>query len=145
MNYDVSTLDQLQAFGIDFISSIKSDAQQAKLITLSGDLGAGKTTLTQLLGKELGVSTDITSPTYVIEQRYDIKHPLFKTLVHIDAYRLEQEDDALKIGLEQTLSESTNLVIIEWPEKIADFLENYKKVEISIALEDEKRILEIRK
>ena len=143
MDHDVTTLEQLESYAESFLGSLSVFDDTATLITLTGDLGAGKTTFTQILGKKLGVTSEVTSPTYVIEQRYDIEHEHFSTLVHIDAYRLEQEDDALKIGLDQTLNDPKNLVIIEWPEKIADFLEKYLKTDITIELHDGVRMLSI--
>jgi len=140
--YDVTTLESLRAFAQHVIKDhINLEvAGQARLITLSGDLGAGKTTFTQILGELLGVSDGIDSPTYVIEQRYSITDSQsLDELVHIDAYRLEQEDDPLKIGLDQTLQDPAKLVVVEWPEKIEDFLQSYKKVEIILQLNGEKR------
>ena len=140
--YDVTTLESLREFAQHVIKDhINLEvAGQARLITLSGDLGAGKTTFTQILGELLGVSDGIDSPTYVIEQRYSITDSQsLDELVHIDAYRLEQEDDPLKIGLDQTLQDPAKLVVVEWPEKIEDFLQSYKKVEIILQLNGEKR------
>ena len=86
----------------------------------------------------------INSPTYVIEQRYPItNHSHFETLVHIDAYRLEQEGDPVKIGLDQTLQDPKNLVIIEWPEKIETFLKTYKKISLSLTQKDSDRFAQV--
>jgi len=143
---DVTTLKQMDDFSKSILDQLSTNVSpvDATIITLSGDLGAGKTTFTQFLGKHLGVTENINSPTYVIEQRYPALHHHFAELVHIDAYRLEQQDDAIKIGLDKTLDDPTNIVVIEWPEKIADFLENYKKIEIFLSSEDENRTAEIR-
>lgn len=141
--YDVSTLDQLSQFVDDFLLNLEKNTVGATIVTLSGDLGAGKTTFTQYVARALGVQGEVTSPTYVIEQRYDVDSSNFKSLVHIDAYRLEDEQDPYKIGLDKTLEDPHNFVVIEWPEKIQDFLKVYEKVSLSFSLEDEKRFLTI--
>ena len=142
-SHDISTLAQLSKFTQIFLSSLKIDNDVATLVTLSGDLGAGKTTFTQMIAESLGVESEVTSPTYVIEQRYACSKGEFKTLVHIDAYRLENEDDPYKIGLDHTLSEPGNLVVIEWPEKISGFLDSYRKINITITLDGDRRTLVI--
>jgi tRNA threonylcarbamoyladenosine biosynthesis protein TsaE len=94
----------------------------ATIIALSGELGAGKTTFVQALARELGVSEAVQSPTYVLMRSYPIAYRQFTTLIHIDAYRLERPEEfaALKPGT--FLSDPTNLVCIEWPEKAGDVL-----------------------
>jgi len=141
MKTDITILKNLEAYAGTFLASI-APGDIATVVTLSGDLGAGKTTFTQLLGKELGITNGITSPTYVIEQRYPVEHDYFKELVHIDAYRLDNDDDPIKIGLDQTLADPTKLVVIEWPERISTFLEQYKKHELFFTLNGEERFIE---
>ncbi len=141
--YTISNFEKLDAFAKQVLKEHISSSQpenQAKLITLSGNLGAGKTTLTQRIGALLEISDEINSPTYVIEQRYLIEgFHNFTELVHIDAYRLEQEEDPVRIGLDETIQDPTKIIIIEWPEKIADFLQDYTKIEITLSLEGEVR------
>lgn len=139
--YDITSISDLESFVGRMVESFVPIESQATLITLSGDLGAGKTTLTQKLGSVFGIAEDeINSPTYVIEQRYPISnHPYFNELVHIDAYRLEQKDDPYKIGLDQTLRDPSKLVVIEWPQKIESFLDEYKEVSLELTYNSEKR------
>ena len=97
--------------------------KRASTLLLVGDLGAGKTTFTQILAAELGISDHVTSPTYVIEQRYPVPHEApWKHLVHIDAYRLRGGKEAETLNLTKTLAIPENLVVIEWPEHIRDVL-----------------------
>lgn len=109
---------------LDKAVKIKSD--KARVIALSGNLGAGKTTLTQELAKLLEVKENIVSPTFVIMKIYKINSKKFKShfkqLVHIDAYRLESPDELLKIGWNELEGDKDNLIIIEWPEKVAKHL-----------------------
>lgn len=87
--------------------------QPHDLLLLNGDLGAGKTTLTQGLGRALGIRRPVKSPTFTIVREYrEARLPLF----HMDFYRLEN-DDLSSIDLEGYLSEP-GLVVIEWPQLI---------------------------
>jgi tRNA threonylcarbamoyladenosine biosynthesis protein TsaE len=103
--------------------SVKTKTNKAVILALSGDLGVGKTTLTQEMAKHLGIKEKIVSPTFVIMKFYNINpnsvyYSNFKKLIHIDAYRLESSDELLKIGWEEIIRDKDNLVIIEWPEKV---------------------------
>lgn len=82
------------------------------LITLSGDLGAGKTTFTQGLARGLGIDKKVTSPTFTIMKEYKGRLPLY----HIDAYRLENITQDL--GFDEYI-ESDGVCVIEW----ANFIE----------------------
>lgn len=103
----------------------------ATVLGLSGDLGAGKTTFTQQLASLLGVKEDVTSPTFVIEKIYDLPEPPlygFKKLIHIDAYRLDSGAELLSLGFKELLNTPENLIIIEWPERVADILPSSTKI-----------------
>jgi tRNA threonylcarbamoyladenosine biosynthesis protein TsaE len=90
----------------------------AAVLGLSGELGAGKTTLTQELARALGVKETVASPTFVIAKRYETAHPRFKTLVHVDAYRLDSPEELDAVGWDEMLAERDALVVVEWPEKL---------------------------
>ncbi|MEI6058001.1 MAG: tRNA (adenosine(37)-N6)-threonylcarbamoyltransferase complex ATPase subunit type 1 TsaE [bacterium] len=96
----------------------------AYVVGLYGDLGSGKTAFTQLIAKLLGIEEGITSPTYVIEKVYPINslQTAFKHLIHIDAYRLEKSAELAHLGWSEIISDPTNLVLIEWPERVADIM-----------------------
>lgn len=96
---------------------------KARVVAFSGELGAGKTTLTQELAKQFGIKETVVSPTFVIMKTYDIRseseyYVHFKRLVHIDAYRLDSFIDLFKIGWNQIQSDTDNLIIVEWPERV---------------------------
>ena len=102
----------------------------ATIIALSGDLGAGKTTLTQSIAKELGIKANIISPTFVIMKNYFLGDSLkngFDNLVHIDAYRLDSSKELLTLGWNEIISNPKNLILIEWPEKVADVIPSYAR------------------
>jgi tRNA threonylcarbamoyladenosine biosynthesis protein TsaE len=130
----------------NFLNQLKIKTDSATVVGLSGDLGSGKTTFTQFLGQFLGVVEVMTSPTFVIEKIYLLKkgeklseNPLhltrtnryeeipegftaFEKLIHIDAYRLESDRELLNLDFKEILKDSKNLILIEWPEKVADVL-----------------------
>ncbi len=91
-------------------------------ICLIGDLASGKTTFTQAVGRQLGLSR-VISPTYMIMKEYKIVgHEFVQNLFHLDLYRLISKDDIKSFDLEEIWGKKENLVIIEWPEKILDAL-----------------------
>jgi len=96
----------------------KKSTDHATLVTLSGDLGAGKTTLTQEIAKQLGVTHSVTSPTFVIMKQYPTQNSTWSTLVHIDAYRFQNTDELMRLNWQEMLADSKNLIILEWPEMV---------------------------
>jgi tRNA threonylcarbamoyladenosine biosynthesis protein TsaE len=108
--------------------AVKIKSNKARVVALSGNLGAGKTTLTQELAKLLKVKENIVSPTFVIMKIYKINSSkyknYFKQMVHIDAYRLESSDELTKIGWEELEGNKDNLIIIEWPENVKKHLKD---------------------
>ena len=93
------------------------------MLALIGDLGAGKTTFVKALAAELGVSSEVRSPTFVIEQVYDLEQDqLFEQLIHIDAYRLENGDELTRLGWQKQVDDPGNLIIVEWAEHVKDVM-----------------------
>ncbi len=114
---------------------------KAVIIGLYGDLGSGKTTFTQCVAKILGINDDITSPTFVIEKRYNIDNDKFKQLIHIDAYRLESSKEAKAIGWNEIIADPHNIIFVEWPERILDVLpENHIKINFKFVSENEREV-----
>jgi tRNA threonylcarbamoyladenosine biosynthesis protein TsaE len=87
--------------------------QPPMLVSLSGELGAGKTTLAQSICEGYGVEEPVTSPTYALVHRYDSPR---SAVLHVDLYRLDNEAQLTNIGWDDILNERA-LVIVEWPER----------------------------
>ena len=103
--------------------------QPGMLITLDGDLGAGKTTFTKGIGQGLQIKRVINSPTFTILKQYRGR----LQLSHFDAYRLEGQDNDL--GFEE-IFDIDDVCVVEWPEFISDILPE-KRLEIQINKIDE--------
>jgi tRNA threonylcarbamoyladenosine biosynthesis protein TsaE len=92
--------------------------QAGDLLVLVGDLGAGKTAFTQGLGRALGVTEPITSPTFTIAREYPAtSHGDVRVLHHLDVYRLSGPDDAVDLAIEERL-DADSVTVIEWGEVI---------------------------
>ena len=93
--------------------------ETAGVLALTGDLGVGKTALVKAIARRLSITEHITSPTFVIMKSYPITgHPYLKTLTHIDAYRIDTEDEMRVLGLAALMQDYERLICIEWPERI---------------------------
>ncbi len=96
------------------------------VVTLSGDLGAGKTTFVQGVASALGVTAPVTSPTFVIIHHYEGRFPV----VHMDVYRLDYIQQVLDLGFEELLQPDA-VLLVEWGEAVAPLLpRRYLDVEI---------------
>lgn len=133
MEVVTKNIAETEAFARDFLKKLKPNPKEATVLALCGDLGSGKTTFTQYLAKELGIRNYVTSPTFVIQKRYNCaKNQLFKTLIHIDCYRLNSGDELLHLDWEETVHDPDNLIVLEWPERVEEIL---PKDRIEIAFE----------
>lgn len=88
------------------------------VVTLNGDLGAGKTTMTKAIAKCIGVDESITSPTFTIVQEYEEGR---LSLYHFDVYRIADPEEMYYIGFDEYLTKG-GVIIIEWAEIIKEVL-----------------------
>lgn len=104
------------------------------LVCLSGPLGAGKTVISRGIGIGWGTRPPLTSPTYnlVHEHRRDKDQA---RLIHIDLYRIDGAADAASLGIDDKL-DSDDIVLIEWPERLGDYLPQ-EQLRIDIELVDD--------
>ncbi|MCR5171616.1 MAG: tRNA (adenosine(37)-N6)-threonylcarbamoyltransferase complex ATPase subunit type 1 TsaE [Treponema sp.] len=96
---------------------IGSKLQKGDILAMQGTLAAGKTTITKGIALALGVTEDITSPTFCLISEYEGKMPLY----HMDVYRLDGTEDFINLGVDDMLY-GNGVCIIEWSEKIMDEL-----------------------
>ncbi len=109
------------------------------VISLCGDLGAGKTCFTQGLAKGLGIGERVTSPTFNLIKEYRNTLPLY----HFDVYRLKKPEELYDIGYEEYFY-GEGVTVIEWGEKVSSFLPDvYLRIELKRLLEENARELRI--
>ncbi len=118
---NIPSLEALDAYTEAFIDTL-SQSDEATVVALSGDLGAGKTAFVQSIAKHLGVTEPITSPTFTIMKRYETNSEQFPTLFHMDAYRLESEEEVAPLRLDSIFQTKGALFCIEWAERIKNSL-----------------------
>lgn len=123
MTFNIDKLEDWEKVVAEILPHLKHS-----VLTIKGNLGAGKTTFTQYLLKSLGSTDEVNSPTYSIVNEYDT--PKGKVF-HFDLYRLKNLDEVYDIGIEEYL-ESAFLSIIEWPEIYSEDLVDFPHHEMSI-------------
>lgn len=114
MRYVVPSEGQMEQFG----GCLSPLLGQQMLLTVEGDLGAGKTTLVRGLLRGTGFTGPVKSPTFSLVEPYEFNS---KNLYHFDLYRLKDPEELEYIGMRDYLS-APALCIVEWPEKAGDFL-----------------------
>lgn len=126
-----NSFEETQRLGKDFAKSLRA----GDIVCLYGDLGSGKTTFVQGLAKGLGIKNRIISPTFVIVRSYKLKVISF---YHIDLYRTQSERDIEGLGIEEIINNENNIVVIEWAEKLGNYLPK-KRIDIHFFYENENR------
>ena len=108
--------ENLAAHVLERLATMGGVRGTSTIVALQGDLGAGKTVFAKGAARVLGVRDVVTSPTFVIQKVYQLPDTApWKRLVHIDAYRLESEEELHSIGWDDVATDPGNLVIVEWP------------------------------
>ncbi len=111
------------------------------VVTLEGNLGSGKTTLTKGIAQALGITQTVKSPTFTLMQMYELKK---KTqagrFAHIDTYRAKSSDECIGTGMTDALFNEKTICVVEWPKKIKSLL---KKETIHIKLSKKNKTHEI--
>ena len=128
----INNVDEIIALG----TKIGKSAFKNMVITMNGDLGAGKTTMTKGIAKGLGIEKIVNSPTFTIMKIYEGR----LTLYHLDVYRVNNVESDFEL---EEYFELDGLCVIEWANQIKEILpSNYMNIDI-IDLGDNKRRLEI--
>ena len=144
----IKNLKEMEKFATEIANKIYSapvpvNLDKATVVGLYGDLGSGKTTFTKSFISAFGVKQTVTSPTFVIEKIYKLPNgnKNFKIIIHIDAYRLNSGEEMKDLGWDKISNDPKNIILIEWPEKIADILpKNIKKIEFKFIDEDKREV-----
>ncbi len=105
----VFKLEELESVVGEFLGLVNDK----KVLGFSGNLGAGKTTFTKEVLRQLGYDGGVPSPTFVLRRDYDLPN---RKIIHIDAYRLESPEQIYQVLSKDELADEKNLIIVEWPE-----------------------------
>ena len=136
------TLKDTEHIAKEFLRNLSmGEKYHAKVVALSGNLGAGKTAFVAAVAKHLEVKSIVNSPTFVIIKKHLIgKTGPHKFLFHIDAYRLKNETELVLLGWPEILKDRKNLVFIEWPENVKKVMPRYAhKIKISHHADGQRR------
>ncbi len=134
MEYFSYSVEDTQRLAMELAKDIKG----GEIILLEGDLGTGKTTFTKAFAKALGVTANVTSPTFTFMKEYFGKFPIY----HFDMYRVSDEDELYELGLNEYLESKDGVCVIEWNKfrniskpiislKIERINENARKITVS--------------
>ena len=116
--------------------------QNSLVVSLEGPLGGGKTEFLKGIANFLKLKEKIFSPTFLIMKSFPCKRSFFKTLWHLDCYRIEKPKEIKKLDFLEIIKNPQNLIFIEWGDKIKTMLpKNHLKIKFKIEGEDI-RILE---
>jgi len=128
---------------IEFAYRFSKTLKGGEIICLNGNLGAGKTTFMKGVAKFFNINKDeIISPTFTIANIYNCNKNNIKKIIHIDAYRIKNEDEMLDFGILEFFGEDDTVIFIEWSENIEKYIKNEININIKI-LENNKRELQI--
>ncbi len=121
---------------ISFGKTLGELLEKNDVITLNGDLGAGKTTITKAVAKSLLIEDPVTSPTFTIICEYSGRLELY----HFDAYRITDEEEMYFIGFDEYLT-AGGVCIIEWAENIKEILPKQRlDINIEYHAEDTRKL-----
>ncbi|MBI2056349.1 MAG: tRNA (adenosine(37)-N6)-threonylcarbamoyltransferase complex ATPase subunit type 1 TsaE [Candidatus Sungbacteria bacterium] len=137
--------EETQKIAKKFAESVKKiSSDNAVVIALEGELGAGKTTFVQGFMQSFGITEHVVSPTFVVMKMYAVKKET-RHLVHIDCYRLDSPQEILHLGFENILQDRDAVILIEWAEKIKELLpEDAIWIKFEYGGKPEERILQIK-
>lgn len=147
MEFVSKNVGETAKIAFDFSSKLEPKGDKATIVGLYGELGSGKTTFMKYLAESFGIKETIQSPTFVIEKIYELpalsfklQASIFSHLIHIDAYRIEKEEEMINLGWNEIVSDPKNLICIEWPERIAHIIPEHIKIFFEHISENERKI-----
>lgn len=148
--WNTANIGEFENAGCELFEILKQLNGSTIVVGLMGDLGAGKTTLSKIVAKQMGIQNDVVSPTFNIMKIYKTSNVRFENFIHIDAYRIDpdnfEEVESLKNNLKlhnETggyFAMPNTLIFIEWPQNIKSILPvNTHYVEILHNTEDSEK------
>ncbi len=139
---EIHNLDEMKIFAEEVLKNLKTN-----VLCLEGDLGSGKTTFTQQVASIFNIKENVTSPTFILQKKYNIVSNPWANLsqisqiIHMDMYRIEDVNELKNLGFEQLLKDPKNLLIIEWPEKVQSAIPpNSDKISFQFVDETTRRV-----
>jgi len=139
VSFDCTNERATERLGATLAGAVQSLGDGPVLITLSGELGAGKTTLVRAILRGLGHPGTVPSPTYMLLEPYEAGG---WAIAHVDCYRLQRASDLENLGLRDWLS-GRRLILVEWPENAAGGLP-VADVHIVIEMVADRRTIDLR-
>jgi len=133
IQFTISEIDELKNTAKELMRAFP----EQRVFLFEAEMGAGKTTFIKELAKQLGVTSNLSSPTYSIVNEYKSEKG---NVYHFDLYRLKNFNECLDFGMEEYVN-SGNYCFIEWPE-IANALYPENSVRVKIVVREGKRIIE---
>lgn len=125
----------------DLAAALAAHAVPGDLVLLAGEMGAGKTAFAQGFARGLGITDQVTSPTFTIVQEYSGGR---LNLHHLDVYRLETLREVADLGLSEMLDEDA-VMLVEWGDAVLPALpDQYLELRISFGADDDERRIELR-
>jgi len=108
------------------VKKLSTQLRPGTILAVQGDLGVGKTTFIQSLAASLGVKRFVPSPTFALMRSYKLPKEVqgVRCLIHVDAYRLKDEQELQVLDLDEELADGKSLLVVEWPERIKKWLDH---------------------
>lgn len=128
---------------IEIAKQFASTLKGGEMICLHGNLGAGKTTFVKGIAEYFGINKDeIISPTFIIANHLKLSHDNITNIIHVDAYRIEDQNNILESGILEYFGDKNSIVFVEWSENIKKYIpeNNVKHIFFSIKEEKERDI-----
>lgn len=134
MEYSASSLDELKPIAQELATVLTG-----KVWLVEGEMGAGKTTFIKALCQALGITDNVSSPTFSLVNEY--RMPGGSPVFHFDFYRIQEATEALDMGVEEYF-DSGNLCLVEWADRVQDYLPD-NPGKISIVNTGERRLISV--
>ena len=135
--YKTVSTDETRALAAE----IAAATPVGSVLSLHGDLGAGKTVFASGFAKALGITEPVSSPTFTIVQEYPFDKGMF---FHLDLYRINNKDDAIAFGIDEFLYASDGITLVEWPERIHGLFPPHTVfIDIARGEKEEERIITV--